>query len=84
MNAAATPAVASTMAAQKSKMPCAVGAIQVDRPQRDLPDGGPQADDEEDGEDRRLRKDVEDGMKHGHHARVAAWFRALIPAPGLS
>jgi len=33
---------------------------------------GFEPDDEEDGEDRRLRKDVEDGMEHGHDVRVAA------------
>ena len=48
------------------------GGAEADRPERYLPDGGPQADDEEDGEDRRLRKDVEDGMEHGHDARVVA------------
>ena len=47
------------------------GGTEADRSERNLPDGGSQADDEEDGKDRRLRKDVEDGMKHGHDVRVA-------------
>ena len=63
------------------------GRAEADRSQRDLPDGGPQADDEEDGEDRRLREDVEDGMKHGHDARVAVRPAvgsaiASLPPPG--
>ena len=48
------------------------GRAEADRSQRDLPGGGPQADDKEDGEDRRLREDVEDGMEHGHDARLVA------------
>ena len=55
------------------------GRAEADRPQRDLPGGGPQADDEEDGEDRRLREDVENGMEHGHDARLVA--RPECPEP---
>ena len=47
------------------------GGAEADRSEWDLPDRGSQADDEEDGEDRRLRENVEDGVEHGHDARVS-------------